>query len=40
MYTMRDLREWVILADVLDAHEALDLKAANSEKMTTVKETA
>ena len=33
MYTQRDLREWVTIADVLDAHEALDLKAAESEKV-------
>lgn len=32
LYTMRDLREWVTLVDVLDAHEALDLKAAMAEK--------
>lgn len=31
-YTMRDLREWVTISDVMDAHEALDLKAANAEK--------
>lgn len=32
MFTMRDLREWVTLADLLDAHEALDLKAAMQER--------
>ncbi|QHJ76969.1 MAG: hypothetical protein [Caudoviricetes sp.] len=32
MYTQKDLREWVTLADVFDAHEALDLKAAQMEK--------
>ena len=31
IYTMKDLREWVTLSDVLDAHEALDLKAAMQE---------
>lgn len=35
LYTMRDLREWVTLVDVLDAHEALDLKGAMSERVTT-----
>ncbi|QJD54321.1 hypothetical protein [Aminobacter phage Erebus] len=29
---MRDLRTWVTLTDVFDAHEALDLKGAMSEK--------
>jgi hypothetical protein len=28
VYSMKDLREWVTLQDVLDAHEALDLKMA------------
>lgn len=32
MYSMRDLKTWVTLADVLDAHEALDLRHALSEK--------
>lgn len=32
IYTMRDLREWVTLADVMDAHEALDLRLAANEK--------
>jgi len=32
IYTMRDLREWVTLTDVLDAHEALDIKGAMAEK--------
>jgi hypothetical protein len=32
LYTQRDLREWVTLKDVFDAHEALDLKAAKDEK--------
>lgn len=32
LYKMRDLREWVTLTDIMDAHEALDLKAANAEK--------
>lgn len=31
IYTMRDLRKWVTLVDVLDAHEALDLKGAMAE---------
>jgi hypothetical protein len=29
---MSDLKTWVTLVDVMDAHEALDLKAAMSEK--------
>lgn len=33
MYTLGDLKTWVTLADVLDAHEALDLKGAIAEKM-------
>lgn len=32
MYTLGDLRAWVTLADVMDAHEALDLRAAIAEK--------
>jgi len=40
MYNMRDLREWVTLADVLDAHEALDIKAANADKVALARETA
>lgn len=32
LFTMRDLREWVTLTDLLDAHEALDLKAAMQER--------
>jgi hypothetical protein len=32
MYTQADLRKWVTLADVLDAHEALDLRGAMEEK--------
>lgn len=32
IYTMKDLREWVTLADVMDAHEMLDLKGAMQEK--------
>ncbi len=35
VYTQRDLREWVTVSDVLDAHEALDLKQANLEKVNT-----
>jgi hypothetical protein len=31
LYSQYDLRHWVTLADVLDAHEALDLKAASRE---------
>ena len=34
IYSQRDLRHWVTIADVLDAHEALDLKAANAEKLS------
>jgi hypothetical protein len=29
---MGDLRTWVTLIDVLDAHEALDLKGAMAER--------
>lgn len=32
IYTQRDLREWVTISDVLDAHEALDLIAMMNEK--------
>lgn len=32
LYTMRDLREWVTLSDVMDAHELLDLQVAQAEK--------
>ena len=32
MLTMRDLNEWVTIKDLLDAHEALDLKAAMQER--------
>lgn len=32
LFTMRDLREWVTLTDLMDAHEALDLKAAMQER--------
>jgi hypothetical protein len=32
LYTMRDLQQWVTLADVMDAHEALDLKSAMRER--------
>ena len=31
LYTQKDLKEWVTISDVLDAHEALDLKAASRE---------
>lgn len=31
MYSIKDLREWVTLKDVMDAHEALDLKGAVAE---------
>lgn len=34
MYSMSDLKSWVTLADVFDAHEALDLKGAMAEKAT------
>lgn len=33
MYSQRDLREWVTISDVLDAHEALDVKAAQADKV-------
>ena len=32
IYTQGDLKAWVTLSDVLDAHEALDLKSALAEK--------
>jgi hypothetical protein len=32
LFTMKDLREWVTLPDLLDAHEALDLKSAMAER--------
>ena len=32
MYTQADLAQWVTIDDVMDAHEALDLKAAFEEK--------
>mgnify|MGYP000959768080 FL=1 len=35
LYTQSDLRHWVTISDVLDAHEALDLKAAIAEKSAT-----
>jgi hypothetical protein len=38
LYTLRDLREWVTIADVLDAHEMLDLKAAEAEKVRKARE--
>ena len=31
IYTIADLRTWVTLSDVMDAHEALDLKGAMAE---------
>jgi len=31
IYSMRDMQTWVTLTDVMDAHEALDLKAAMAE---------
>lgn len=34
VYTLKDLKEWVTLADVFDAHEALDLRAAAEERAT------
>jgi len=32
LYGLRDLREWVTLADVLDAHEAINMRMAMREK--------
>lgn len=32
IYTQQDLKTWVTLSDVLDAHEALDLIGAINEK--------
>lgn len=37
IYTQRDLREWVTLTDVADAHEALNLTAAMQEKASAPK---
>lgn len=31
-YTQADLKQWVTISDVLDAHEALDLIEASREK--------
>lgn len=38
VYSQSDLKHWVTIADVLDAHEALDLKAANAEKVNLTKD--
>lgn len=32
IYTQQDLKTWVTLKDVIDAHEALDLMGAINEK--------
>jgi hypothetical protein len=32
IYTQADLRQWVTLVDVLDANEALNLRAAAAEQ--------
>lgn len=32
MLTMNDIKTWVTLGDLLDVHEALDLKAAMQER--------
>ena len=32
LYSMRDLDTWVTIDHVLDAHEALDLRAAQAER--------
>lgn len=32
IYTMSDLKTWVTLTDVFNAHEVLDLKGAIAEK--------
>jgi len=37
MYSQADLRTWVTLKDVFDAHEALDLKGAMAEKAALTK---
>lgn len=37
IYTQADLRQWVTLQDVMDAHEALDLRAAMQEKAAAAK---
>jgi hypothetical protein len=34
IYNMHDLKTWVTLTDVMDAHEVLDLKSAMAEKAT------
>jgi len=31
IYSQRDLREWVTLNDVFDAHQALNLRSAMAE---------
>lgn len=36
VYTLKDLREWVTVHDVFDAHEILDLKDAMMEKVRQV----
>jgi hypothetical protein len=36
IYTQADLRSWVTINDVLDAHEALDLRGAIAEKAAQV----
>ncbi|WP_168990516.1 hypothetical protein [Aureimonas flava] len=33
IYTLADLRQWVTIADVMDANEALDLKAAMADRV-------
>ena len=35
IYTLRDLKEWVTLSDIFDAHEALDLRAAAEERASS-----
>lgn len=32
IYTLKDLKQWVTITDVFDAHEALDLIGATNEK--------
>jgi hypothetical protein len=36
LYFPGDLKVWVTISDVLDCHEALDLKEAMSEKATSI----
>jgi hypothetical protein len=39
LYSMYDLRTWVTLSDVLDAHEIMTLEAAQAEKSELARST-